>query len=99
MAAVLPRGYRSVAEYYFREDQTDAIARVTAYHRKHYYRSVIWFLPREHVAVRPSIATPFPRTPGSGLGSLSRLPLELLQEVLLHLDIRSLFNFRQANLG
>lgn len=60
---------------------------------------MIWFLPREHVAVRSSIATPFLRAPDTGLGTLGRLPLELLQEVLLHLDLRSLLNFRQANLG
>ncbi|AEO53072.1 hypothetical protein MYCTH_2051335 [Thermothelomyces thermophilus ATCC 42464] len=99
MAAFLPRGYRSVTEYRFREDQTDAIVRAAAYHRKDYCRSVIWFSPREHVGIRPSIATPFPRTPDTGLGSLCRLPLELLHDVLLHLDIRSLFNFRQVNLS
>ncbi|KAK3310799.1 uncharacterized protein B0T15DRAFT_519491 [Chaetomium strumarium] len=99
MAALLPRGYRSITEYRFRKDQTDAIVRATAYHRKDYCHSVIWFSPREHVGMRPSIATPFPRTPDMGLGSLGRLPLELLHNVVLRLDMRSLFNFPQANLS
>ncbi|KAL2142943.1 hypothetical protein VTI28DRAFT_522 [Corynascus sepedonium] len=99
MAALVPRGYRSATEYRFRQDQTDAIVRATAYHRKDFCHSVIWFSPREHVGIRPSIATPFPRTPDTGLGTLGLLPLELLHDVLLRLDIRSLFNFRQANLS
>lgn len=94
----MPGGYRSVTEYRFREEQTDAIVRATAYHRKDYCRSVIWFSPREHVGIRLSIATPFGRTTNTGLGSLDRLPLELLHDVLLRLDMHSLFNFRQINL-
>jgi hypothetical protein len=94
----MPRGYRSVTEYRFCEQQTDAIVRTTAYHRKDYCRSVIWFSPREHVSIRLSITTPFGRTSNTGLGSLDRLPLELLHDVLLHLDMHSLFNFRQIHL-
>lgn len=95
----MPRGYRSVTEYRFREEQADAIIRVAAYHRKDYCRSVIWFSPREHVSIHPSIATPFRRAPSTGLGSLDRLPLELLHDILLRLDMYSLFNLRQANLS
>lgn len=91
------RGYRSVTEYRFCEEQTDAIVRATAYHRKDYGLSVIWFSPRKHVGTRLSIATPFRRTSDTGLGSLDRLPLELLHDILLRLDMRSLFNFRQTD--
>ncbi|KAI1271330.1 hypothetical protein F5Y07DRAFT_22582 [Xylaria sp. FL0933] len=98
MTALMPRGYRSVTEYRFREEQADAIVRAAAYHRKDYCRSVIWFSPREHVGIRLSVATPFRRTSYTGLGSLDRLPLELLHDVLLRLDMHSLFNFRQTNL-
>ncbi|KAI0968723.1 hypothetical protein F4678DRAFT_196690 [Xylaria arbuscula] len=98
MAALMPRGYRSVTEYRFREEQTDAIVRTTAYHRKDYCRSVIWFSPREHAGIRLSITTPFRRTSNTVLGSLDRLPLELLHDVLLHVDMHSLFIFRQTNL-
>ena len=95
----MPRGYRSATEYRFRKEQTDAIVRVTTYHRKDYCQSVIWFSPREHIGIRLSIATPFRRTSNIGLGSLDRLPLELLYDILLRLDMYSLFNFRQTNLS
>ncbi|OTA70651.1 hypothetical protein K449DRAFT_404777 [Hypoxylon sp. EC38] len=94
----MPRGYRSATEYHFREEQTDAILRAAAYHRKDYCRSVIWFSPREHGDIRLSIGTSFQRTSNAELGSLDRLPLELLHDVLLRLDIHSLFKFRQTNL-
>ncbi|KAH6624147.1 hypothetical protein B0J18DRAFT_427420 [Chaetomium sp. MPI-SDFR-AT-0129] len=101
MTTPLSRGYRSAAEYRFRPDQADAIVRATAYHRRDFGLSVIWFSPREHAGIRPSIATPFPRTldTNTGLGTLGLLPLELLHDVVLRLDIRSLFHFRQANLS
>ena len=98
MAALAPPRYRSVAEYRFSKEQADAIVRTTAYHRKDYCRSVVWFSPREHVGIRPSIATSFRRTSDTGLGSLGRLPLELMHDVLVRLDMQSLFNFRQTNL-
>lgn len=93
-----PRGYRSAAEYCFDEEQADAIVRTTAYHRRDYCLSVIWFSPREHIDIRPSIATPFPRAASAGIGSLDRLPLELLFDTLYRLDMHSLFKFRQINL-
>ncbi|KAK2005360.1 hypothetical protein LZ32DRAFT_612164 [Colletotrichum eremochloae] len=97
MAAPMPRGYRSSTEYHPREDQGDAIVRAAAYHRKDYCQSVIWFSPRTHAGIRSSIATPFQRVSNTGLGSLDRLPLELFHDVLLYLDMHSLFNFRQTN--
>ncbi|EXK26986.1 hypothetical protein FOMG_16424 [Fusarium oxysporum f. sp. melonis 26406] len=98
MATLMPRGYRSATEYRFGEEQTDAIVRTAAYHRKDYRLSVIWFSPREHVDIHLSIATPFQRTSNMGLGSLDRLPLELLHDTLFRLDMHSLFKFRQTNL-
>ncbi|KAH7227614.1 hypothetical protein BKA60DRAFT_123933 [Fusarium oxysporum] len=98
MATIMPRGYRSSTEYRFNEEQTDAIVRTAAYHRKDYCLSVIWFSPSEHVDIRQSIATPFQRTSNVGLGSLDRLPLELLRDTLFRLDVHSLFKFRQTNL-
>ncbi|KAM7209778.1 hypothetical protein V8F06_014839, partial [Rhypophila decipiens] len=68
------------------------------YHRNKLPRSVIWFSPRHHTSIHSSIATPFPRAPQVGLGALGRLPLELLYEVLLCLDMRSIFKLRQTNL-
>ncbi|KAL9566543.1 hypothetical protein ACKAV7_009458 [Fusarium commune] len=98
MATLMPHGYRSATEYRFGEEQADAIVRTAAYHRKDYCLSVIWFSPGEHVDIHPSIATPFQRTSNVGLGSLHRLPLELLRDTLVRLDVHSLFKFRQTNL-
>ncbi|KAI8631013.1 hypothetical protein F5Y19DRAFT_427330 [Xylariaceae sp. FL1651] len=98
MAALMSAGYRSVTEYRFREEQTNAIIQAAAYHRKEFCRFVIWFSPREHIGIRLSITTPFPRTFNTGFGYLGRLPLELWHDVLLHLDMHSLFNFRQTSL-
>jgi hypothetical protein len=99
MTAPVPPGYRSLTDYPFHKEQADAIVRTTAYHRRDHCLSVIWFSPREHVDIRPSISTPFRQAPTTGLGSLNRLPLELLHDVLLRLDMHSLFKFRQTNLG
>ncbi|OJJ47624.1 hypothetical protein ASPZODRAFT_15076 [Penicilliopsis zonata CBS 506.65] len=93
----IPPGYRSATEYCFEEDQADAIARTSAYHRRDFCLAVIWFSPREHVNIRPSIATPFQRSATVGLGSLDRLPLELLLDTLYRLDMYSMFRFRQIN--
>ena len=97
MATLMPHRYRSATEYCFDEAQTDVIVRTTAYHRRDYCLSMIWYSPREHVDIRPSIATPFQRTSNVGVGSLGRLPLELLFDTLYRLDMHSLFKFRQIN--
>lgn len=97
MATLMPRGYRSATEFRFDKEQADAIIRTTAYHRKDFCLSVIWYSRREHNEIRPSISTPFQRTSKVGLGSLDRLPLELLFDTLYRLDMYSLFKFRQIN--
>jgi len=61
-------------------------------------RSVIWFEPEEHASVHASITKPFDRTPKAMLGSLNRLPPELITQVLGHLDLKAVFFFRQVNL-
>lgn len=71
---------------------------IAAYHRRDFPLSAIWFSPREHSDISLSIATPFERTSNVGLGSLDRLPQEVLRDTLCRLDMRSLFNFRQINL-
>ncbi|KAK4237893.1 hypothetical protein C8A03DRAFT_34137 [Achaetomium macrosporum] len=92
------QGYRSAVAYWFREEQADDITRVAAYHRKDYDLAVIWFSASEHVLIRASIATSFGRTSNHGLGVLERLPLEVLYDVVLRLDMQSLFKLRQTNL-
>ncbi|KAJ4009615.1 hypothetical protein NW766_008735 [Fusarium irregulare] len=90
--------YLSAAEYQFNEDETDAIVRTVSYHRKDFDQAVIWFSPPEHHDIRPSIATPFPRSSDVRSGFFDRLPLELFRDILFRLDIRSLFRLRQTNL-
>ncbi|KAF5573789.1 cyclin f-box [Fusarium pseudoanthophilum] len=93
------RGYRSATEYSFNEEHTDAIVRTAAYHRKDFALSMIWFSSSEHINIFQSIATPFQRASNLGLGCLDRLPLELLHDMLVRLDVHSLFKFRQTNRG
>lgn len=98
MATLIPDRVRSATEYSFNEDQTEAIIRTVAYHRHDFPQSVIFFSEREHDKIRSSIATPIQRSSNVGLGSLDRLPLELLIDILDLLDMQSLFQFRQTNL-
>lgn len=88
-------GYHSATEYKFCKKQADAICQTAAYHRRDYDLAVVWFVAREHADIRASIATPFPKSSDKGLGSLEKLPLELLYDVLVCLDMHSLFKFRQ----
>ncbi|KAK4108641.1 hypothetical protein N656DRAFT_783869 [Canariomyces notabilis] len=98
MAPTMPPGYLSATECYFRNEEAEAIVRTVGYHCEDYSRGMLWFPRKVHVGIRPSIATPFQRTPTTGLGFLDRLPLELLHDVWLRLDMRSLFNLRQVNI-
>lgn len=93
-------GYLSATDFSIHEDQADDIARVAAYHRRDFCLSVIWFPPRQHDAIRQSIATPFHRTStaAAGLGILDRLPPELLHDIVLRLDMQTVFKVRQTNL-
>lgn len=97
MAPIMLRGYLSAAEYHYQEEQADAIIRTTSYHRKDYNLAVIWFSDREHLGVRMSMSTSFQRPPCASLGTLGRLPQELLNNIFLALDIRSLPKCRQLN--
>lgn len=76
----------------------DAILECVAYHCKDFDLSVIWFSPREHLSITNSISTPFSRVPDASLKHLDRLPMELLHQLCLQLDIFSLLKFRQVNL-
>lgn len=96
MASPMPRGYYSTTEYQVKEEKADVIIQTVTYHRRHFPRAVIWFSPREHTDVRPSLSTPFQRT--SKLGSLDQLPTELLHDIIYRLDMPSLLKFRQTNL-
>lgn len=93
-----PKRYRSDTEFHFREEDAAAIIRSAAYHRRDFPLSVIWISPREHLGIRTSISTSFSRVSNVSLGNIDRLPLELLNEVCLHLDVLSVLKFRHINL-
>ncbi|KAJ5325214.1 uncharacterized protein N7506_008316 [Penicillium brevicompactum] len=88
----------SDSEVRLNEQQADAVAqKIGVYHgfRVH----VIDYLPNEHMGVLPLLLMGSNRAlPNVGLGSLDRLPVELVHQTLLHLDISSLIKLRQTNL-
>ena len=90
---------QSVNDYQFPPEQADAIFRVATVPRLQYHPHVISFSPCQHDGIRQSISTPFRRTANTGIGTLDRLPLELIYLVLQSLDLLSIFKLRQVNLG
>lgn len=76
---------------------SEAILRVTSYHRRDWDYAVISAAPGQHDGVRASLFGVSGSFGGSGLGSLQRLPLELMSAICLLLDIRSALAFSQAN--
>ncbi|KAB5577980.1 hypothetical protein GE09DRAFT_536613 [Coniochaeta sp. 2T2.1] len=78
-------------------EEATALLQATTYHRKEFDRIAFRSSPREERSVQPYIVDPFPTTPTSPPSFLGRLPHELLREICLDLDIRSLFRLRQVN--
>ncbi|KAI3390739.1 hypothetical protein diail_8774 [Diaporthe ilicicola] len=76
---------------------SEAILRVTSYHRRDWDYAVISAAPGQHDGVRASLFGVSGSFGGSDLGSLQRLPLELISAICLLLDIRSALAFSQAN--
>lgn len=72
------------------------IIRIASYHRRDFDLAVVRTNPRDHEKVRSSLLRTIPAT-SSKLGNLQSLPLEIVYEICLLLDIRSLLNFRHAN--
>lgn len=81
----------------FDPDQGDAVIRMCAHRRHNFDLSLIHSSLSDHNVVRTSVAESFPSVAVSDLGTLDRLPLELLSYICLALDIRSCFKFRQIN--
>ncbi|KAL2208072.1 hypothetical protein CC79DRAFT_1397519 [Sarocladium strictum] len=91
--------WRSDTEYVFDRKDSEAIVRTVTYHRIDQCLSAIWYPSREHDTVRKSITNPFPRSSARDLGTLDRLPLELLQHVFSHMDMSTILYFRQVSLS
>lgn len=91
---VIP-GYHSQKAYEIQPEDASSILRVAAYHRQDFDRAVISFPPNAHPK---SITSTLPdSTAPTTLGQLEKLPLELLHNICLELDVASLFRFRQTN--
>lgn len=88
--------YHPKTAYSIPLDQADAIVRVSAYHRKDFDRAVTWFTPRIHSNGVTCLSSAF-RELTTSLGELDSLPLELINEICLQLDIVSLLYLRQTN--
>lgn len=93
--------FRSKTKYTVAPEDEDAIIRTVTLHRTDYRSDypydcrVIWFPDDAHNRV--SSISVEPRKPNACLGELDSLPLELIQQVCLQLDMASLFRFRQTN--
>ncbi|KFH42040.1 Ankyrin-like protein [Hapsidospora chrysogenum ATCC 11550] len=70
----------------FDSDESDAILRVTSYHRRDFDHAVVVAEPGQHDHVCTT-----------GLGRLQCLPIELISYVVLSLDVCSALSFSQAN--
>jgi hypothetical protein len=88
---------RSEREYSLDEQDENAIIDIVSYHRRDHDMFIIRFNPADHQPVRESLLHPFLQLPNVGLGDLDLLPIELLHEICLTLDVQSLFHFRQLN--
>lgn len=91
MARHIP-GFHSETAFSFPDALSPDIVRVCAYHDKAWDRTVVWFPLSEHEALRNGRSLR-PSKSTLALGKLSQLPLELLQHVILHLDMATLFRF------
>ncbi|KAH9889153.1 F-box domain-containing protein [Xylariomycetidae sp. FL2044] len=77
--------------------ESEAILRITSYHRKDFDVKVVSAEPGQHDHARSSLFKSFDESASSGLGRLQRLPLELLSSICLLLDVQSALNFSQAS--
>ncbi|GKZ32522.1 hypothetical protein AbraIFM66950_001991 [Aspergillus brasiliensis] len=80
----------------FKNIPEDEFIQLTSYHRRDFDLAVIRINPRDHKHVRKSLTQTL-EAPSSSLGQLDILHLELIHEICVHLDIESLFRFRQAS--
>lgn len=79
------------------ESSPDAIVRVCSYHRRDFDLVVVRSRPHDMEPVQASLQAPFETSPAGKLSNLERLPTELMWMVLRELDVRSLFDLRQAS--
>lgn len=79
------------------QNHADAIIRVCSYHPREFDLAVVHSRPHDMQSAQASLQTAFETLPTADLGTLDRLPAELISIVLRELDIRCYFHFRQVN--
>ncbi|KAI0852378.1 hypothetical protein F5Y00DRAFT_273802 [Daldinia vernicosa] len=78
-------------------NHSDAILRVCSNSQRDLSVHLIRPFPREMQTVQESLQTAFETLPVSGMGTLDRLPPELILMIIRNLDIHSHFQLRQVN--
>lgn len=76
---------------------SDAIVRVTSYHRRDFDQAVIAAKPGQHDHARLSIFKVLGPSGSSSLGRLQHLPLEVITYICLGLDVCSALAFSQVS--
>ena len=74
------------------------IIHVASYHRGDFDLAFIKIPSSDNETVRGPISQPFSRPGSATLGALDSLPVEIVHGICRHMDICSLFKFRQVNL-
>ncbi|POR37230.1 Uncharacterized protein TPAR_02565 [Tolypocladium paradoxum] len=77
--------------------QEREVLRVAARPNTEFWDAVLHSKRHEHDPIRASVSEAFASAPVSSLGSLERLPNELVSDICAYLDISSCFRFRQVN--
>ena len=78
------------------DDYQEAIIRISSYHRRDFDRAVISFTDTDTATASLALLSPAP-LPVKSLGQLHQLPLELINQICLQLDLASLLNLRKVN--
>ena len=78
------------------KDQEEAVVRVTSYLRHDLPLRLIHFPPSVHKGVKSSLSSSRVPEPEANMGQLS-LPMDILTQIVLSLDIRTVFQLRQVN--
>lgn len=75
----------------------DKVLQVCSYHRRDFDLVVVRSRPYDMQQIEASLQNAFDRSPTAELGTLGRLPPELISMILRDLDVRSFFYLRQVN--
>lgn len=87
----------SKTEFTFRQSSSAEILRVCSYQKAEAGQGIMTFRPNAHDKVRSTLYKLSSRESDSQLGLLDRLPLELVLQIILELDLASVLAFRHVS--